>query len=46
MAHRLESAVPAHVAESFGIDAAGVLLAGGEERTFRCGDVVLRRESK
>ena len=40
------SPVPPHVAEAFGVPGAGVLLTGGEERTFRCGGFVLRRESK
>lgn len=42
----MPSAIPAHVADAFGVPSEGVLLPGGEERTFRCGDYVLRRESK
>jgi hypothetical protein len=40
------SALPRHVADAFGVPAEGVLLPGGEGRTFRCYDVILRRESK
>jgi hypothetical protein len=46
MPRKITSVVPAHVAGAFGVSPEGVLLPGGEERTFRCADLVLRRESK
>ena len=39
------AAIPGHVAGAFGVTAPGVPLPGGEGRAFRCGDLVLRRES-
>jgi uncharacterized protein (TIGR02569 family) len=39
--HRLDP----DVAASFGVSADAVQLSGGEGRTFRCGNIVLRRES-
>lgn len=38
--------VPQHVLTSFGLDGEPRLLAGGEGRTYRIGDVIVRRENQ
>jgi hypothetical protein len=41
----MEPAVPQHVLDAFGAPGVAVRLAGGEERTYRAGGIVLRREN-